>query len=155
MNAALGIIARIQLFQLQKDCSRMRDIRPEGDFVVQGDFTINEALQKTVIPFDQMGIEDLRANLEHHNQLARDERRRINSISFKLVGAALLVAAVLSVWYFIAGKTELAMFLIGFIGIGMPVVLAIQNGEKQSEFELRQLNTVRRISHLIRERTPN
>lgn len=132
----------------------MRDIRPEGDFVVQGDFTVNEAPQEQFVPFDQMEIEDLRANLEHHNQLARDERSRINNISFKLLGFALLVGTVLSIWYFIAGKTDSAMFLVGLVGVGMPVVLAIKNGEKRSEFELRQLNTVRYISHLIRERTP-
>ena len=132
----------------------MRDIRPEGDFVVQGNFTVNEAPQEEFVPFDQMGIEDLRANLEHHSQLARDERSRINSISFKLLGFALLVATVLSVWYFIAGKTDLAMFLVGIVGIGMPAILAIKNGEKQSEFELRQRNTLRYISNLIRERTP-
>ena len=74
----------------------MRDIRPEGDFVVQGDFTVNEAPREEYIPFDQMEIEDLRANLKHHNQLAIEERRQINSISFKLLGVALLVAAVLS-----------------------------------------------------------
>ncbi len=132
----------------------MRDIRPEGDFVVQGDFTVNEAPQEQFIPFDQMGIEDLRANLEHHNQLAKDERSRINGISFKLLGFALFVGTVLSIWYFIAGKTDSAMFLVGIVGVGMPVALAIKSGEKQSEFELRQLNTVRYISHLIRERTP-
>ena len=132
----------------------MRDIRPTGDFVVHGDFTVNEAPQEQFIPFDQMGIEDLRANLEHHNRLAKDERSRINSISLKLLGFSLFVATVLSIWYFIAGKTDLAMFLVGIVGVGMPAVLAIKNGEKQSEFELRQLNTVRYISHLIRERTP-
>ena len=132
----------------------MRDIRPEGDFVVQGDFTVNEAPREEYVPFDQMELEALRANLEHHNQLAREERRRINGISFKLFGVALLVAAALSVWYFVAGKTDLAMFLVGLVGIGMPIAIAIKNGESQSEFELRQLNTVRYLSHLIRERTP-
>ena len=132
----------------------MRDIRPEGDFVVQGDFTVNEAPREEYIPFDQMEIEDLRANLKHHNQLAIEERRQINSISFKLLGVALLVAAVLSAWYFVAGKTDLAMFLVALVGIGMPIAIAIKNVENQSEFELRQLNTVRYLSHLIRERAP-
>lgn len=132
----------------------MRDIRPERDFVVQGDFTVNEAPREEYIPFDQMEIEDLRANFKHHNQLAIEERSRINSISFKLLGVALLVAAVLSAWYFVAGKTDLAMFLVALVGIGMPIAIAIKNVESQSEFELRQLNTVRYLSHLIRERAP-
>ena len=131
----------------------MRDIKPEGDFVVQGNFTVNEAPQEQFIPFEQMGMEDLRANLEHHSLLAKDERSRINGISFKLLGAALSVGMVLAIWYYIAGKTDLAMFLVGIFGVGMPVALAIKNGEKQSEFELRQLSTIRYISNLIRERT--
>jgi hypothetical protein len=131
----------------------VRDIRPEGDFVVQGDFTVNEAPQEKFVPFDRMGLDDLRANLEHHNQLARDERGRFNGISFKLLGVALLVGTVLAIWYFIAGRLDSAMFLVGLVGVGMPVFLAINNGEQQSEFELRQLNTVRYISHPIRERT--
>lgn len=132
----------------------MRDIRTEGNFVVQGDFTVNEAPGQAYVPFDQMGFEDLRLHFEHHSQLAREERRRINNIAFKLFGIALAVATVLSIWYFLAGKTDLAMFIVAIVGVAMPVALAIKTGETQSEFELRQLNTMKYLSHLIRERTP-
>ncbi|UKE73351.1 hypothetical protein [Xanthomonas graminis] len=131
----------------------MRDIRPEGDFVVQGDFNLNEGSQAAYVPFEQMGLDDLRANLEHFSKLAREERRRINGISFKLLAVAAAAATALSIWYFIAGKTELAMFLVAIIGVGMPVVFAIKTAEAQSDFEARQLNTMRLLTHLIRERT--
>ena len=130
----------------------MRDIRPDGDFVVNGDFTVNEGVQNNYIPFEQCNLEQLQTAMQHHQNLAREERKRINSISFTLLGVAIVVGLVLAGWYFVNGGIDNAMFLIGLIGIGMPVLLAIKNGEQRSEFEQRQINTVNNIYTLIRER---
>lgn len=130
----------------------MRDIRPEGDFVVNGNFSVNEGSQNEFIPFEQMNVEQLKYSLSHHQKLAKDERSRINTISFRLLGVALVVGLVLSVWYFINGGIDNAMFLIGLVGIGMPVMLALKNGERRSDFEQRQINTIDYLLTLIRER---
>ena len=132
----------------------MRDIRSKRDVVIHGGIIVNEAPQGQVDQFDQMKIEELRANLEHHTQLAKNERNRINGISFKLMGFALFVLTALSIWYVIAGNMDLAMYWIGLLGVFMPFFLAIKYGQKQSKFELSQLNLVQKISHKIRERTP-
>jgi len=68
------------------------------------------------------------------------------------LGVAIVVGLILAGWYFINGGIENAMFVIGTIGVGMPVLLAIKNGEQRTEFEQRQINTVNNIYTLIRER---
>lgn len=130
----------------------MRDIRPEGDFVVNGDFTVDEGSQSESIPFEQMNAEQLKYSLRHHQKLAKEERSRINKISFGLLGVALVVGLALSLWYFINDGVDNAMFLIGLVGIGIPVMLAIKNGEQKSAFEQRQINTINYLVVLIRER---
>ncbi|MGY6555164.1 MAG: hypothetical protein ACXIUM_11665 [Wenzhouxiangella sp.] len=131
----------------------MRDIRPEGDFVVNGDFTVNEGSQSEYVPFEQMNAEQLQYSLRHHQKLAREERSRINKISFSLLGFALVVGLALSLWYFINDGVDNAMFLIGLVGVGMPVMLAIKNSEQKSAFEQRQINTINYLVALIRERS--
>jgi len=131
----------------------MRDIRPEGDFVVQGDFTVNEGNEEEYVPFEKMNAEQLRHFMDHHQKLRQEERSEINNRSFFLLGVALAVGVILSVWYFLNGKAESAMYLIGLVGIGMPVWLAIKNGERVTPFEQRQINTVNYLRTLIRERS--
>ncbi len=98
----------------------MRDIRPEGNLVVNGDFTVNEGSQNEFIPFEKMNVEQLQYSLKHHQKLAKEERTRINKISFGLLGIALVFALALALWYFINDGIDNAMFLIGLVGIGMP-----------------------------------
>lgn len=100
----------------------MRDIRPEGDFIVQGDFKVNESPQHEYVPFEQMGLTDLRANLAHFTKLANEERTRISKISLTLFAVAVVVGLALSIWYFFAGKTELAMLVVAIIGVCVPGV---------------------------------
>ena len=130
----------------------MRDISLDGDFVVNGDFTVNEGDQNNYIPFGQCNLEQLQMAMQHHRNLASEERKRINSISFKLLYVAIFVGLVLASWYFINGGIENAMFIMGFVGVGMPVLLAIKNRAQRSEFEQRQINTINNIYTLIRER---
>jgi len=129
----------------------MRDIRPEGDLIVNGDLTVNEGDQGGFIPFEEMNREQLQGSLQHHQKLAKQERSRINNFSFKLLGVAIIIGLILSVWYFINDGLEDAMFFIGLIGVGMPIALAVKGAEQRSEFEQRQINTVNYIITLIRE----
>lgn len=130
----------------------MRDIRSEGDFVVNGDFTVNEGEQNDYIPFELCSLEQLQVAMQHHQNLAREERKRINNISYKFLGAAIVVGLIFAGWYFINGGIDKAMFIIGVVGVGMPAFLAFKNAEHHSEFEQRQINTVNNIYTLIRER---
>ena len=129
----------------------MRDVRPEGDFVVNGNFTVNEGNQNNFIPFEQMNLEQLQSSLKHHQNLENEERSKINGIAYKLVGFALFVGLILAIWYFVKGGVDNAMFLVGLVGIGVPVLLALKTGEKRTDFEQRQINTIKYISTLIRE----
>lgn len=131
----------------------MRDIRPRGDFVVNGDFTINEGDQSGFIPFEKMDVEQLQYYLRHHQKLAKEERSRINRVSLYLLAIALVVGLILSLWHFINDGVDIAMYLVGLVGIGMPVMLAIKTSEQKSRFEQRQINTINHLVDLIRERS--
>jgi len=129
----------------------MRDFTNGGD--INGDVTINENNHNNgYMLFEEMNVEQLQNSLQHHQGLASEERSKINKISFYLLGFALVVGAVLSIWYFINGGVANSMFMIGIVGIGMPVLLAIKNGERRSTFEQGQINTINNLITLIRER---
>lgn len=131
----------------------MRDICPEGNFVVNGNFTVNESTKNGFIPFEQMNIEQLQYSLNHHQKLAKEERSRINKISFRFLLVALVVGLILSLWYFIHGSIDKATFFIGVVGIGIPVILAIGKAQQTSAFEQRQINTINYLLTLVRERS--
>jgi hypothetical protein len=128
----------------------MRDFTNGGD--INGDVTINETNNNGYISFEEMNVDQLQYSLNHHQKLASEEREKINKVSFYLLGFSLLVGGILSIWYFINGGIANSMFFIGIVGVGMPVLLAIKNGERRSVFEQRQINTINNLITLIRER---
>ena len=129
----------------------MRDFTNGGD--INGNVTIvDKSSSNNYIPFEEMNVAQLHASLEHHKKLARKERANIDKACFRLFKFALAIGVILAIWYFFAGKISIAMFLIGLVGIGMPVTIAINTGEKRSEFEQRQINTINYLITLIRER---
>ena len=127
----------------------MRDFTNGGD--INGDVTINEGDQVTYKSLDQCTPEELRHEYRHRENLARQERTRINGFALFFIKIAVVVGICLSIWYAISGNFSNAMFLIGLVGVGMPVIVAIKAGEQQSEFEQRQLNTMKYINTRLRE----
>jgi hypothetical protein len=130
----------------------MRDIRPEGNIIVGGNFTINEGDQNSFIPLELCDVDQLKQALLHHRKLAKGERKRINKISFYFLCVALIIGPALALWYFFNGAFNNAMFVSGLAGVIMPVALAIMKWMNQTVFEQRQLNTIDYINTLIRER---
>lgn len=127
----------------------MRDFKNGGD--INGNVTINEVEQVTYKSLDQCTPEELRQEYLHRESLAQQERKRINRFAFFFIKIAIVVGIALSIWYAISGNFNNAMFMIGLAGIGMPVAIAIKTGEQKTEFELRQLNTMRYIKTRLRE----
>lgn len=54
-------------------------------------------------------------------------------------------------WYFITGKMELINSLIGGAGVVVGL-MNLANADKPTEFEVRQLNTLKEINTLLREK---
>ena len=129
----------------------MRDFTNGGD--INGNVVINEKQNKRdYIPFEEMNVEQLEYSIKHHQGLASEERSEINRVSFYFFGVSLFFGLILSVWYFINGGIDNSMFIIGTLGIITPLFLAIKNGERRSDFEQRQINTINNLVTLIRER---
>jgi hypothetical protein len=128
----------------------MRDFTNGGD--INGDVTITESNPNGYMKFEDMNVEQLQHSLNHHSNLAREERANNNVFSYVLLGIALFVAFFLSVWYLINGNINNSMFLLGVVGIGVPIFGALKNSEHQSIFERRQINTINYLATLIRER---
>lgn len=60
----------------------MRDIRPEGDFIVNGDFTVNEGSQSEYIPFEQMNVEQLNHSLKLHQNWPKRSVQELTKYHF-------------------------------------------------------------------------
>jgi len=129
----------------------MAQIEAGGDIISGRDIIVNE-VNNNFVPFEQCNVEQLQNALCHHKNLAQQERKRINKMAFKILGLAVLSGLGISIWYVFNGGIDKAMFLVGLAGIVVPIMLAIKNGIEPSEFEQRQINTVKYINTLIRER---
>jgi hypothetical protein len=127
----------------------MRDFNNSGE--VNGDVIINSS-NNGYIKFEEMNLEQLRQSLGHHQNLEKGERARRIGISLKLLVIPLIVGVLVSIWYFINGGPENAMYLISLVGVLAPLYLSFTNIEKRSDFEIRQINTINYLVSLIRER---
>jgi len=132
------------------DKRNMRDFINNGG--VHGDVTINEGHPNGNMRFEEMNAEQLRPHLNHHRELAQEERERLNKPVNFLLGISLIFGLVVAVWYFINGGFNESMVTLSFVGVGMPLFIVCAVGDKKSEFEIRQINTVNYIITLIRER---
>lgn len=127
----------------------MRDFN-SGDIV--GDVNIidnsNNNQFKLLIHCDN---QELLQEEAHRWDLVKKERnQRLTGVLwvFAFCAVLLLIAAG---WYFITGKMELINSLIGGAGVVVGL-MNLANADKPTEFEVRQLNTLKEINTLLRER---
>ncbi|MBJ8876132.1 hypothetical protein I5412_14240 [Citrobacter koseri] len=127
----------------------MRDFN-SGDII--GDVNIidnsNNNQFKLLIHCDN---EELLQEEAHRWNLVKKERnQRLTGVLwvFAFCAVLLLIAAG---WYFIMGKMELINSLIGGAGVVVGL-MNLANADKPTEFEVRQLNTLKEINTLLRER---
>lgn len=127
----------------------MRDFN-SGD--IAGDVNIidnsNNSQFKLLIHCDN---EELLHEEVHRWGLVKQERnKRLTGVLwvFAFCAVLLLIAAG---WYFITGKMELINSLIGGAGVVVGLI-NLANADKPTEFEVRQLNTLKEINTLLRER---
>jgi hypothetical protein len=128
----------------------MRDFRAVGDINVGGNVIIDDSSQ-LYKPYAQCSNEVLLKDEVHRQDLLNSERSRKWRIFTKslLGGGALLVAA--SIWFYIQGRMNFASLVLG-IGGCMISAASFQFFSKPTEFELRQLEALKEIATILRER---
>ncbi|MBI5747870.1 MAG: hypothetical protein HZA00_02010 [Nitrospinae bacterium] len=130
----------------------MDNFHADRDINVHGNVNISHRDQNIYKPLAYSANEELFAERRHKQGLLQKEEQRKNKVAFRFIKTALAVLVVLAVWYFIQGSVTLSMFLIGFVGVFVPFVIAMQTMQQQTEFEVRQLAILKEISILLRER---
>ena len=127
----------------------MRDFN-SGD--INGDVTINDHSNKIeyklLIHCDN---EELLAEEVHRKKVLRKERKRKSSVVLKMLagcGALLLFAAG---WYFFHGKLDMVSALTGLAG-GFFAFATLSGADTPNAFEKRQINALKEIDILLRER---
>ena len=131
----------------------MAYIKAGGDIVAGGDITVIDGSQTVCKSFEQCTPNELLQALEHHKSLAADERSRINKKSFRFFAIAACFGVGLASWRLLVGDYNTAMYIIGMVGIIVPLLLAVQIQQRRTPFEQRQLNTIDYLKTLLRERT--
>ncbi|MBN8413592.1 hypothetical protein [Halomonas litopenaei] len=127
----------------------MRDFNP-GD--IHGDVTINDNSENSVYKLlIHCNNEELLHEEAHRNQLLRDERSRKNGVTWKFLAFLALLLLVAAGWFYIQGSMNAVTFLIGAASV-MTGIATLQQADKQTPFEKRQIATLNEIHTLLRER---
>ncbi len=79
-------------------------------------------------------------------------KKKKKNESFGYVNFSFFVGIVLSFWFLLAGKSNIAMYIVGIVGVITPLFAATSTSEETTEFELRQLEVLKEIEYLLRER---
>lgn len=88
---------------------------------------------------------------EHRWGLVKQERNKRFCGTLRVFAFCAVLVLVAAIWYWVTGKMELINTLIGFAGVGIGLANLAQ-ADKPTEFEMRQLNTLKEIHTLLRER---
>ena len=87
----------------------------------------------------------------HREELVKQERRKRFTHSLKLLVFCAVLLSIAATWYFFQGQMNVVSGLTG--GAGVLIGLAgFAKGDTPTAFELRQLNTLKEIHTLLRER---
>lgn len=130
----------------------MRDFKANRDINVDGDVIINDSSiqqNKTII---ECNSEELEAEYAHREELLREERINKGKESFGFVKFAFFSALGVSIWYFYIGDTTLAMYIVGLLTVFFLLFTAHSISNETTEFEVRQLEVLKEIEYLLRER---
>lgn len=125
----------------------MRDIKTGDNY---GNITINDTTNHYK-PLAHCSNEELISERVHRQKLLKDEQNRKLDIFKTALAISGVCAIVVAVWYFLAGESNIAMFIIGLVG-AFPTIGAIQVLDKPTAFEKRQQLALEEIKMLLRER---
>ncbi|MEX2964651.1 hypothetical protein [Microbulbifer sp. TYP-18] len=127
----------------------MRDFN-SGD--IHGDITINDNSKNNEYKLlIHCNNEELLHEELHRKQLLRNERSRKNGITWKFLAFSAFLLLVAGGWFYIQGAMNTVTLLVGAAGV-MTGMATLQQADKKTSFEQRQIATLNEIHTLLRER---
>jgi len=117
-----------------------------GDVTIQDNSDNNE--YKLLIHYNN---EELLAEEKHRREVLNKERSRKNSVIWKFLGLSGLMLLVAAVWFLIQNEMNLVSFLTGAAGV-LTGFATLQQADKSTPFEQRQVAALNEINALLRER---
>jgi hypothetical protein len=127
----------------------LRDFN-SGD--IQGNVTINDYSNRNEFKLlIHCNNEELFHEEKHRYKLLKNERSRKNSNTRKFISLSALLLLVAASWFYLHGAMDAVSLLIGAAGV-MSGMATLQQANKQTPFEQRQIATLNEIHTLLRER---
>ncbi|MBN7819787.1 hypothetical protein J0A65_07915 [Bowmanella sp. Y57] len=127
----------------------MRDFN-SGD--IHGDVTIIDNSENNEYKLlIHCNNEELLHEESHRKELLKNERSRKNGVMWKFLAFSAFLLLVAAGWFYIQGTMNAVTFLIGAAGV-MSSMATLQQAERQTPFEKRQIATLNEIHALLRER---
>lgn len=128
---------------------KVRDFN-SGD--IHGDVTINDNSNNTEYKLlIHCSNEELMQEETHRFALLRNERSRKSKVTWKFIAFVALLILIAAAWFQIVGEMNMVTFLTGAAGVIMGMA-TLQQADKPTSFEQRQLATLNEIHALLRER---
>lgn len=129
----------------------MRDIKAGRDINVDGQLIINDNSQQEYKLLIHCTNEELLDEEPHRKQnLAHERKAKLNRFLGFIALAALLVCCA-AVWYWFNGKMDAFALVSGVAGL-MLGFASLKIWEHPTEFEQRQIDALREIHMILRER---
>lgn len=127
----------------------MRDFN-SGD--IHGDVTINDHSSVDEYKLLQhCNNEELLHEEDHRRKVLKKERVRKNSITWKFIAFSAFLLLVAAGWFYFHGKMDAVTLFIGAAGV-LTGMATLQQADKKTPFEKRQIETLNEIHTLLRER---
>jgi len=126
----------------------MRDFN-SGD--IHGDVNINDHSSTPYKLLIHCSVEELLEDERHRKALLEKEQEARRTRVYSLLGIAVLVGLVASGWFFVMGRMDTVTFVLGGVALIVAYVAA-KGSDARTDFEQRQINTLREIHTLLRER---
>lgn len=127
----------------------MRDFN-SGD--INGDVTINDSSNNVEYKLlIHCNNEELMQEEIHRSNLLRNERSRKNKVTWKFLAGAAVLILISASWFQITGAMNMVTFLTGAAGV-MTGLATLQQADRQTPFEQRQIAILNEIHTLLRER---
>lgn len=127
----------------------LRDFN-SGD--IHGDVIINDHSENNECKLlIHCNNEELLHEESHRRKLLRNELVRKNGVMWKFLALSALLLVVAACWFYIQGTMNAVTFLIGAAGV-ITGMATLQQADKHTPFEQRQIATLNEIHTLLRER---
>jgi len=130
----------------------MDDFKAGRDIKVDGDVNINNGSNDEYKLLLECTNDELHEERVHRTGVLKDEIKRKRKHILSLLKVALIVIVIIAAWYQLVGEIDLVMMIVAGMGVFLPIASAIKLSDRQTVFEIRQINALNEIAMLLRER---